>query len=153
MNVQRLRWWEIIGRSDSGTTFVHMIEATSRRKVIRHFGGVRQCKDFDGTIVPVTFSRHQGEIQVRSKKWSPGTLTHLFVPDAKTIVQVIRAPRYKCECGEIHISEDKYPSIWCTCGKRAYPVVDVSQQKQQDIQLQEPFSSMHERRKQKDIQA
>lgn len=127
MNIDRLRWWEIIGHSESGTTFVHMVEATSRRKVIRHFGGLKHCKDFDGTTVSVTFPGDPGQIQVRSKKWSPGTLTHLFVPDAKTIVQVIRAPRYACECGQIHISEGKYPSLWCSCGKRAYPIQEKAQ--------------------------
>jgi hypothetical protein len=140
MNENRLRWWEIIGNSDSGTKFIHMVEATSRRKVIRHFGGVRQCKDLDGTIVPVTFPGRQGQVQVRSKKWSPGTLTHLFVPDANTIVQVIRAPRYQCECGEIHISEGKYPSVWCSCGKKAFPIPEKTRKVRPDGHAEELFA-------------
>ncbi|SDW65254.1 hypothetical protein SAMN04489725_11063 [Alicyclobacillus hesperidum] len=153
MNKQHLRWWDISGQSESDTIFVHIVEATSRKKVIRRFGGTKQCKDFDGTTVSVTFPRDQGQIRVHANDWFPGTLTHLYVPDTRTIVELIRAPRYKCECGEVHISEGKYPSVWCSCGKKAYPVVDASQKKQQDIQPQERFPSMLERPKRKDIRA
>lgn len=151
MNEKRLRWWEIIGRSDSGTTFIHLVEATSRRKVIRHFGGVKQCKDLDGAIVPVTFPQGQGQVQVRSQKWSPGTLTHLYMPDTTTIVQVIRAPRYLCECGNILISEGQYPSMWCSCSKKAYPIPEKTRKvrhnghaEELSVRSQNGIAAMHQ---------
>lgn len=127
MNEKRLRWWEISAQSESGTRFIHIVEATSRRKVIRRIKGIKQCRAFDGSIIPVTFTHDQGQIRVRANKWSPGTLTHLYVPDTRTIFQVIRAPRYQCDCGQVHISELPYPSMWCSCGKKAYPTQDAPQ--------------------------
>ncbi|QSO50149.1 hypothetical protein JZ785_14340 [Alicyclobacillus curvatus] len=153
MSKQRLRWWDISGQFESGTTFVYIVEATSRKKVIRRFGGTRECKDFDGITVTVTFPREPGQLRVHANNWSPGTLTHLYLPDEKTIVQVIRAPRYECECGQIHISEGTYPSVWCSCGKKAYPVVEIPQKKLPETQGADVFTSVRERRKQKGIQA
>lgn len=153
MNKQRLRWWDISGQSESGTSFVYIVEATSRRKVIRRFGGTKQCKAFDGTTVSVTFPSDQGQIRIHVNDWSPGTLTHLYVPESKTIVQVIRAPRYACECGEILISEDRYPSMWCSCGKKAYLLEDVPQKNQQGMQSEVLFAPIHKRHTQKGIQA
>lgn len=132
MNENRLRWWEISAQSVSGTTFIYIIEATSRRKVSRRIKGIKHCKDFDGITTSVTFPLDQGQIRVRSKKWSPGILTHLFIPETRTIVQVIRAPRYECECGRVHISDLPYPSMWCSCGKKAYPIQEMLQ-KSRDI--------------------
>ncbi|WP_072875170.1 hypothetical protein [Alicyclobacillus tolerans] len=134
MNDKRLRWWDISGQSESGTTFIYIVEATSRKKVIRRFGGTKQCKDFDGTTVSVTFPRDQGQIRVHANDWFPGTLTHLYVPDTRTIVEVIRAPRYICECGQVHISDMPYPSMWCSCGKKAYPIKDASQNPRDAVQ-------------------
>lgn len=37
MNDKRLRWWDISGQSESGTTFILVVEATSRRRGIRRF--------------------------------------------------------------------------------------------------------------------
>ncbi|MCF8564571.1 hypothetical protein LLE49_07410 [Alicyclobacillus tolerans] len=137
MNEKRLRWWDISGQSESGTTFIHIVEATSRKKVIRRIKRIKQCKDFDGNIVPVTFPHDQGQIRIHSNKWSPGTLTHLYIPDTKTIVQVIRAQRYQCECGQIHISDIPFPSMWCSCGKKAYPIQEVHQKSRDAVPREE----------------
>ncbi|GLG01244.1 hypothetical protein Alches_12830 [Alicyclobacillus hesperidum subsp. aegles] len=44
MNKQRLRWWDISGQSESGTIFVYIVEATSRKKVIRRFGELNNAR-------------------------------------------------------------------------------------------------------------
>lgn len=140
MNEKRLRWWDIQGQSESGTTFIHIVEATSRRKVLRRIRGIKQCKDFDGSLVPVTFSLDQGQIRVHSNNWSPGTLTHLFVPESRTIVQIIRARRYVCECGQTHISDLPYPSMWCSCGKKVYPTQETAQTIRHNTQREELYA-------------
>ncbi len=140
VNEKRLRWWDISGESESGTTFIYVIEATSRRKVVRRIKGIKQCKDFDGSIVPVTFPHEEGQIRVHANNWSPGTLTHLFIPDTRTIVQVIRALRYQCQCGQVHISDLPYPSMWCSCGKKVYPIQETTLKSKRDIPSEESFA-------------
>ncbi|MCL6454906.1 MAG: hypothetical protein K6T78_14965 [Alicyclobacillus sp.] len=125
----QLRWWTTTGfvyrdtaERDVAMTFIEVVEATSRRKVVRRFHGAVPRQTVDGTTVTVHFPRDAGQVKARPKSWSPGRLTHLYWPESRTMIEVVHAPRYACTCGRTLVSDLPYAFMWCPCGRKAQPV-------------------------------
>lgn len=123
MNAQKLQtklqWWKITGHSvdDKALPVVAFVEATSRKKVLRYHGGQRKQTLANGNVM-VLFTTDQTEVELLGKKLKPERLK----AESDAIIAVMPATRYLCECGREHVSEHPYPSVWCSCGKKARPV-------------------------------
>lgn len=117
---QKLRWYKMVGfcAEQKETPVVAFVEASSRKKVVKYHGGRRKHTSPQGDVL-VDFPTAEKDIQILSKKWTPSQTAEL-VPAA--IVEVIPVTHYRCECGKEHLSEFPYPSMWCTCGGKAWPV-------------------------------
>ncbi|MCF8563818.1 hypothetical protein LLE49_03570 [Alicyclobacillus tolerans] len=128
MNIERLRWWEITGYSyldkehqHTDSTFIFFVEALSRNKAAQKMKGVQHCEDHHHRRVAVYFPEGKGKIRVHARNWSPKSMDVTRIENESTVVRIIPAVRYVCECGEVRVSERRYPSMWCSCGKKAYP--------------------------------
>lgn len=116
---QKLQWFKITGQSvgEKQIPVVAFVEATSREKVLKYHGGRRKEVFPNGKLV-VQFPTRPEQVQVLGKTLVPDRLQ----TDPEAIVAVIPVTRYQCECGKVHVSEYPYPSMWCSCGKKAFPV-------------------------------
>lgn len=130
MKMKPLQWYRLRGYSvqaDGQTVdcaFVFIVESQSKHNVLKYYGGRRKFKTPDGKQTMVYFPRHEHEIELMKGDYQP-TPESLLGPQyiSKNLVtRVIPATRYLCSCGKEHISEYPYPSMWCSCGKKAFPV-------------------------------
>ncbi|QSO45817.1 hypothetical protein [Alicyclobacillus mengziensis] len=115
----KLKWYKISGYAvdNRSIAIVAFVEATSRRKVLKYHGGRRRHHGPDGHVV-VQFPTNKNDIQLLGKHWSPDRITEL---NHEAIIEIVPVTRYVCECGLEHVSEFPYRSVWCSCGKKAFP--------------------------------
>ncbi|QSO45494.1 hypothetical protein [Alicyclobacillus mengziensis] len=119
---QPFRWYRIVGRSQDGRSldFVYYVESSSPHNVIKYYGKRRKCETENGRIT-VQFPSHENAVQVMPSTWVP-ELAEPIDSSVTMVLKVIPATHYVCECGKEHASEFPYPSMWCRCGRKAYPV-------------------------------
>lgn len=130
MKSKPMQWYRLRGYSVGqdgqtvDTLFISIVEAQSKHNVLKYYGGRRKCKTPDGTQDFVNFPRHEHEIERMPLDYKPTQelLTGPHYVSKNLVVQVKPATRYLCSCGKQHISEYPYPSMWCSCGQKAYPV-------------------------------
>lgn len=120
MNAERLerklQWYQITGyMAEEGRPVVAFVQATSRKKVLRYHGGKRRQRSTETSRV-IWFPTDQKEVQLLGRRLKPERLR----TETDAIIQVIPVTRYFCECGKVHVSEYPYPSLWCSCGKKAF---------------------------------
>ena len=126
---QLFKWYRIVGHPQDGrnTDFVYYVESASPRNVIKYYGKWRKCETENGRII-VQFPFHENGVQLMPPTWTPEQAEPID-SSVTTVLKVIPATRYVCECGKEHASEFPYPSMWCSCGRKAYPVGKMPYQK------------------------
>lgn len=125
-----LHWYRMIGQErpvdssqEKNRSIITYVEASSPKRVIREYGGLHRILSYAGEMIVVDYPQHPNHLEILEKNWHPPTLKSMIRQvDPMTLERYIPAIRYLCTCGRMHISEHPYPSVWCTCGQRAYPV-------------------------------
>lgn len=123
---QHFKWYRIVGHPQDGRSidFIYYVESLSPHNVIKYYGKRRKCEAENGRIT-VEFPFHENAVQLMSPPWKP-ELAESIDDNVATVVKVIPATRYVCECGKQHASEAPYSSMWCSCGRKAYPVSKIA---------------------------
>ncbi len=120
------RWYKIVGHPIDGHSadFIYFVESAMPSNVIKYYGKRRKCDTESGTMV-VQFPIHEKDVQLMQASWTPEQIGEPVTGNVETFVKVLPATRYICECGKEHVSEFPYPSMWCSCGKKALPLDKV----------------------------
>ena len=100
--------------------FICIVQSTSPRHVLKQYGGIKKHIDA-GKVIHLQFPTQQKEIHVFPKQWEPQDDAN-FAETPLGFIKIIPVTRYLCECGEERLSEHRYPSVWCTCEKKMFPV-------------------------------
>ncbi|RIV17213.1 hypothetical protein D2Q93_15710 [Alicyclobacillaceae bacterium I2511] len=92
-----------------------VVESSSVKEVLKNYGGTRTYRFPDGQHLRIQFPDHAAGITATAGDW--------FTAQSDTLpaTYVLPVTRYVCSCGQVHESEYPYPSMWCTCGQKAYP--------------------------------
>ncbi|KPV43491.1 hypothetical protein AN477_11760 [Alicyclobacillus ferrooxydans] len=120
---EKLRWYKITGQclDQRSVPVIAFVEATSLGKVLRYHGGRRRHITGPNGDIEVQFAKDKQAVQLLGKRLKP---ERIQPDDPSSIIQVIPATRYRCSCGKELVSDYSYPSMWCSCGLKAYPVQD-----------------------------
>jgi hypothetical protein len=128
------KWFRIVGhpadeKVNPGFTFVYYVEALKPQHVVKYYGGKRKYDDAkNGLQLLVQFSGRFQDVLPMPATWNPWEQSRELQEGQgtiKTITKIIPATRYQCDCGEVRLSEFPYPSMWCSCGHKAFPLEDT----------------------------
>lgn len=127
MEPRALKWYKIVGYPtsnhiiDVNTPFIRFIESASPHNVLKYHGGKRRCEIATGKVATIQFPTQGKDVQLLSH-WNPEQVSDRVDINPYAIVKVIPVTKYRCECGQERVSEHPYPSMWCSCGKKAFPI-------------------------------
>lgn len=128
MKEKKFQWFQITGYStlhaegEANLQFRYFIEAESPHEIVKWYGGRHKCVSNEGQMVIANFPSKESAIVRMPTTWRPAEVSpQQYKADNAVIERIIPATRYHCQCGKIHISTRPYPSMWCSCGRKAFP--------------------------------
>jgi hypothetical protein len=124
--------FRIVGHPDNDAantnlTFVYFVEALNPQHVVKYYGGKRKYEDEkNGLRLLVQFPGRHQDVMMMPMSWDPNGMMNEPSDEQNTITKIIPATRYQCDCGEVRLSDFPYPSMWCSCGHKAFPLQEIS---------------------------
>jgi len=141
-DTKQYHWYRMIGHTTDPTLagansqFVYFVEAASPHTVLKYYGGKRKWQDGEGGTHIIQFPTREKDVMAMPKSGIP---TEFPMAEAtESISRIIPATRYHCACGKVHISEYPFKSMWCTCGKKAFPA-SLADTASQDDKHEQPL--------------